>query len=55
MPTATQAPGSRSEGSEVGKLKAQLDRLVAEEAYEEAAKLRDQISRLVAGKGEGRQ
>ena len=33
--------------SEVEKLKAQLNRLVAEEAYEEAAKIRDLISRLV--------
>lgn len=32
--------------NELEKLKAQLDRLVAEEAYEEAAKLRDQISQM---------
>jgi len=43
------------EGSELDKLKAQLDRLVAEEAYEEAAKLRDQISRMAAGQGGRRQ
>ena len=33
--------------SELEKLKAQLNRLVAEEAYEEAAKIRDLISQLV--------
>ena len=33
--------------SELEKLKAQLSRLVAEEAYEEAAKIRDLISQLV--------
>ena len=33
--------------SELEKLRAQLNRLVAEEAYEEAAKVRDLISRLV--------
>jgi bifunctional DNase/RNase len=33
--------------SELDKLKAQLDRLVDEEAYEEAAKIRDLISQLV--------
>jgi len=47
---ASEPPG---ESSELDKLKAQLDRLVAEEAYEEAAKLRDQISRMAAGQ-EGR-
>lgn len=32
--------------SELDKLKAQLDRLIAEEAYEEAARVRDQITAL---------
>ncbi len=45
------APG---ESSELEKLKAQLDRLVAEEAYEEAAKLRDQISQM-GGQSENQQ
>ncbi|MBI2505669.1 MAG: bifunctional nuclease family protein [Candidatus Latescibacteria bacterium] len=49
------ASGPLGEGSELDKLKAQLDRLVAEEAYEEAAKLRDQISRMAARQGESRQ
>ena len=43
--------GEESDGdeelSELEKLRAQLNRLVAEEAYEEAAKVRDLISRLV--------
>lgn len=47
----TVVPG---ESSELEKLKAQLDRLVAEEAYEEAAKLRDQISQM-GGQSESRQ
>jgi hypothetical protein len=55
LPVGTKASGSLGEGSELDKLKAQLDRLVAEEAYEEAAKLRDQISRMAAGQGERRQ
>ncbi len=55
VPIVAKASGSLSEGSELDKLKAQLDRLVAEEAYEEAAKLRDQISRMVASQGESRQ
>ena len=33
--------------SELEKLRAQLNRLVAEEAYEEAAKVRDLISQMV--------
>ena len=37
------------EMSELELLKAQLDRLVAEEAYEEAARLRDKISRMENG------
>ncbi|MEE2659352.1 MAG: bifunctional nuclease family protein [Candidatus Latescibacterota bacterium] len=37
---------SDEEPSELDVLKAQLDRFVAEEAYEEAAKLRDQISQM---------
>ena len=37
------------EPTELDSLKAQLDRLVAEEAYEEAARLRDQISELEQG------
>ena len=55
VPLGAKATGSPGEGSELDKLKAQLDRLVAEEAYEEAAKLRDQISRMVARQGESRQ
>jgi bifunctional DNase/RNase len=37
--------------SELEVLRAQLDRLVAEEAYEEAARVRDQISHLEGGDG----
>lgn len=55
VPVAAKASGALSEGSELDRLKAQLDRLVAEEAYEEAAKLRDQITRMVARQGESRQ
>lgn len=47
----------RTEGgalSELDMLRAQLDRLVAEEAYEEAARIRDQISELEAGNPPGR-
>ena len=40
------APAGEAELSELDKLKAQLDRLVAEEAYEDAARVRDMISRL---------
>ncbi|MCC7261913.1 MAG: UvrB/UvrC motif-containing protein, partial [Candidatus Latescibacteria bacterium] len=54
VPMAAKVSGTLSEGSELDKLKAQLDRLVAEEAYEEAAKLRDQIIRMVARQGESR-
>ena len=36
----------RDETSQLELLKAQLDRLVAEEAYEEAALIRDQISEI---------
>ena len=45
------AEGAVEEGemSELELLKAQLDRLVAEEAYEEAARLRDKISRMENG------
>ncbi len=46
-PPATAAPAE--EPTELDSLKAQLDRLVAEEAYEEAARLRDQISELEQG------
>ena len=55
LPLEAKGTGSLGEGSELDKLKAQLDRLVAEEAYEEAAKLRDQISRMAARQGESRQ
>jgi hypothetical protein len=55
VPVAAKVSGTLSGGSELDKLKAQLDRLVAEEAYEEAAKLRDQIMRMVARQGESRQ
>jgi bifunctional DNase/RNase len=40
-------PQEEEEMSELDKLKAQLNQLVAEEAYEEAAKVRDLISRMV--------
>ena len=45
------AEGAVEEGemSELELLKAQLDRLVAEEAYEEAARLRDKISKMENG------
>ena len=43
---AVTAPEEAEELSELQLLKAQLDRLVAEEAYEEAARLRDQISEI---------
>ena len=46
-PPAAAAPVE--EPTELDILKAQLDRLVAEEAYEEAARLRDQISELEQG------
>ena len=46
-PPATASPAE--EPTELDSLKAQLDRLVAEEAYEEAARLRDQISELEQG------
>ena len=39
-------PVERDETSQIELLKAQLDRLVAEEAYEEAAMIRDQISEI---------
>ena len=54
VPLGTKGTGLLGEGSELERLKAQLDRLVAEEAYEEAAKLRDQISRMAARQGESR-
>ena len=46
-PPATASPVE--EPTELDSLKAQLTRLVAEEAYEEAARLRDQISELEQG------
>ena len=42
-------PTGAEERSELELMRAQLDRLVAEEAYEEAAKIRDQISQLEGG------
>ena len=47
-PPAT-VPPVEEPPTELDSLKAQLDRLVAEEAYEEAARLRDQISELEQG------
>lgn len=46
---ASPATAPVEEPTELDSLKAQLDRLVAEEAYEEAARLRDQISELEQG------
>ena len=42
-------PAAAEEQSELEIMRAQLGRLVAEEAYEEAAKLRDQISQIEDG------
>ena len=42
-------PAAAEEQSELELMRAQLGRLVAEEAYEEAAKLRDQISQIEDG------
>ena len=46
------APQIKEPPTELDALKAQLDRLVAEEAYEEAARLRDQISELEQRSGD---
>ena len=46
---AAEGTANEAEMSELDLLKAQLDRLVAEEAYEEAARLRDKISKMENG------
>lgn len=49
---ASPAPEQAEEPTELDALRAQLTRLVAEEAYEEAARLRDQISEMEQGSGD---
>ena len=49
---ASPASEQVEEPTELDALRAQLTRLVAEEAYEEAARLRDQISELEQGSGD---
>ncbi|MEW6750188.1 MAG: bifunctional nuclease family protein [Candidatus Latescibacterota bacterium] len=45
-PLPESSRGARDQGTELAKLRAQLTRLIAEEAYEEAARIRDQINEL---------